>query len=278
MTIDWKNDPVRLDHVMLLSAEPARLAAFYQNALCMKATTGGTPILLQGAGRKLLIDSGPSKTLGFGAYSFSSDASLKRFRTTLEDQGSTIEPSPSPLFDNSAFSVFDPDRNRIVFGVSDSDIPDKTRPARLQHLVLATDEMAPMVDFYTTCLGFRMIDKVEDDTGDLRACFFNSDLEHHSFAFFKATEKRLDHHAYEVGEWGLIRDWADHMATLAVPIVWGPGRHGPGNNLFFMVHDPDKNWVEFSAELEQLTDDRTLRTWPHGEKALNLWGPGYLRS
>ena len=70
----------------------------------------------------------------------------------------------------------------------------------------------------------------------------------------------------------------DHYSTYDIKIVWGPGRHGPGNNLFFMVHDPDGNWVEIGAELEQLIKDKEIGIWPHNKKSLNLWGPGYLRS
>ncbi len=216
--------------------------------------------------------------MGFGAYGFDSDASLTQFRRSLESAGIILDASPSPLFSDHAFSLMDPDDNRLVFGRSTGLSNGSAMPARLQHLVVATDEMSPMLDFYTGQLGFSITDRVEDETGDLRACFLNSDGEHHSFAFFKANEKRLDHHAYEAGEWDLIRDWADHLADLDVKIVWGPGRHGPGNNLFFMINDPDGNWVEISAELEQLTLERQVRIWPHGEKALNLWGPGYLRS
>ena len=68
------------------------------------------------------------------------------------------------------------------------------------------------------------------------------------------------------------------MASLHIPIKWGPGRHGPGNNLFFMVNDPDGNWVELSAELELITPERQPGLWPHTERSLNLWGPGRLRS
>jgi len=35
-------------------------------------------------------------------------------------------------------------------------------------------------------------------------------------------------------------------------VKWGPGRHGPGNNLFVFIHDLDGNWVEVSAELEHV--------------------------
>ena len=75
-----------------------------------------------------------------------------------------------------------------------------------------------------------------------------------------------DHHAYESEDWNLIPDWADHLASLDVKIAWDPGRHGPGNNLFFIINDTDGNWVELSAELEQLTYDRHVSIWPHGEK------------
>ena len=59
--------------------------------------------------------------------------------------------------------------------------------------------------------------------------------------------------------------------------MWGPGRHGPGNNLFIFIEDLDKNWLEFSAELE-IIHDRKVNEWPQSEKTLNLWGKGILRS
>ena len=57
----------------------------------------------------------------------------------------------------------------------------------------------------------------------------------------------------------------------------GPGRHGPGNNLFFMFKDPHGDPVELSAEIEVMDRDTPPRTWPHTEKTLNLWGPGWIR-
>lgn len=95
---------------------------------------------------------------------------------------------------------------------------------------------------------------------------------------FKAAQARLDHHCYETTDWNKIRDWGDHMASQHVPIQWGPGRHGPGNNLFLFVHDPDGNWVEISAELETVEHDRPVGRWPHEQRTLNSWGQGLLRS
>lgn len=97
-------------------------------------------------------------------------------------------------------------------------------------------------------------------------------------AVFRCPETRPDHHAYETTCWNDIRDWADHLAALDIKLWWGPGRHGPGNNLFFMVHDPQGYLVEISAEMELVPDEVTKRTWRHEERTLNLWGPGFLRS
>ena len=116
-----------------------------------------------------------------------------------------------------------------------------------------------------------------DGTQTLTAIFYRSTPEHHSFAMFLSDTARPDHHAYEVSCWNDIRDWADHMSDLYINLWWGPGRHGPGNNLFFMVEDPDGYKVEVSAELETMEDGDAVRYWPHNERSLNLWGPSWMR-
>jgi catechol 2,3-dioxygenase len=95
---------------------------------------------------------------------------------------------------------------------------------------------------------------------------------------FRAPAAGPDHHAYELPDWNAIRDWADRCGALEIPLWWGPGRHGVGNNLFFMIEDPEGYKVEFSAELERMTATQEFRTWPHGPRALNLWGNAWMRS
>src|SRR5437588_10939679 len=68
------------------------------------------------------------------------------------------------------------------------------------------------------------------------------------------------------------------MGRLGIPLWWGPGRHGPGNNLFFMIEDPDGHKVEFSAELELMPKEKPYRIWPHEQRTLNLWGSAWMRS
>ena len=60
-------------------------------------------------------------------------------------------------------------------------------------------------------------------------------------------------------------------------MIWAPGRHGPGNNLFVFIEDLDKNWIEISAELESVID-RETNDWPQSPRTLNKWGKAIMRS
>ena len=238
--------------------------------------------LCQGLQRSLLISSGAGGNLGFAAYAVADSSVVTALTKRLEAAKVPFQRSTTPLFEASSVGFSDPDGHHFVFGVramygaSSSHV--SSLPARLQHLVLASTNADGMLNFYRDIVGFRLTDRVIDASGSMRACFLRTDHEHHSLAIFLADSNRLDHHCYETSDWNSIRDWGDHFASLRVPVQWGPGRHGPGNNLFVFVHDPDDNWVEISAELEEVTADRPVGSWPHEERTLNSWGRAPLRS
>ena len=275
--------PARLHHLHLLTEEPERLLAFYGETLGMTPERLERDLWLCAApGRRLLIGRGPT-ALGFAAYRLESQSGLAATRERLARHGVAAGPARSPLFGPEAFSVIDPDGNTVVFGHRDAS-PSASGTnhglrARLQHVAVATDDPEKMLRFYTEGLGFVLSDQVLDG-GALSACWLRTDREHHTLALFRTRQpgRRLDHYSYEVGEWALIRDWADHLAASGVPIVWGPGRHGPGNNLFIMIRDPAGNLVEFSAELEVIRGERSPAVWPQEARTFNRWGPAGLRT
>ena len=271
--------PAQFHHFRLNSDRPEALVEFYTQGLGMTARESGDDLwLLSGAGRRFLIGRGPRETVPFAAYALDEPARLDALQQHLQAQAIEIEPNPSPLFGNAAFAVRDPDGLPLVFGVpADDPVAAGGLPGRLQHIVFATTEPERIRGFYADQLGYAVSDKVFDD-GALSACFFRSDEEHHSYAAFRADAARFDHVAFETTGWMDIRDWADHFGSLRVPLWWGPGRHGPGNNLFFMVRDPDGNRVEISAELERMPQSMPHREWPHEEHTLNLWGQAWMRS
>ena len=94
---------------------------------------------------------------------------------------------------------------------------------------------------------------------------------------FKSSKSGIDHHCYEAGDWNFVKNWCDHFASHNIQLMWGPGRHGPGNNLFVFIEDIDGNWIEISAELETV-HGRPVKNWPQEERTLNLWGNAIMRS
>ena len=290
MTLESPIWPAQLDHLRLDSDDPAMLADFYATAFGYhQKSLPDETYLLQGPGRRLIVGPGEPGARPYHGYRLQNRQQLEGVRDFLQGQGLNTEPSPSTIFQEDAVAVRDPDGWLSVFGLPRTDLPSQkvnnvpsavNLSGRLQHVVVATNNLQPMMNFYEKTLGYVASDYVNADMDDLsskKVAFYRSDPEHHSFAVFSASEVRSDHHAYEVDDWNAIRDWADHMASLQIKLWWGPGRHGPGNNLFFMILDPHGNQVEISAELENMPREMAARIWPMEERSLNLWGPGWIR-
>jgi catechol 2,3-dioxygenase-like lactoylglutathione lyase family enzyme/predicted enzyme related to lactoylglutathione lyase len=259
------------------SADPKALAEFYAELFGGRVEAMDGTWIYRGPERCLLFSKGEPKTL-IGAQYAATD--LTKLHDNLCRAGVKAETVDAPWFESGAICLCDPDGNRMTFGVIQ--MPQRraeqdSLPTRLQHVVLGSTDAARLAEFYRG-VGFQISDRVTDEAGTLRACFLRTDSEHHSFAVFQTPRNRLDHHCYELKDWNGIRDWGDRLAARRIPVKWGPGRHGPGNNLFLFFHDPDGNWVELSAELELISDDRPAGQWPHEERTLNTWGAAFLRS
>lgn len=278
----------RLDAKLLVlgltSPAPASVAAFYAEQMGMLLTKRGDAMLARAPDRVVVFVPGKAKALSFAGYAVPDTGELTRLRERLARDGAPLVEFEDlfGLFTSERVAVRDPDGNLVVVGIASATAVEAsaqraTLDARLQHCVVASRDAKRISDYYQNTLGFTLSDNVEDEDGGLRTAFLRSDHEHHSFAVFRAPTDRFDHHCYEVRDWNAIRDWGDHFAKFETAMAWGPGRHGPGNNLFFFVHDPDGNWVEFSAELEVVDAERAPGVWPHAQRTLNSWGSAPLR-
>jgi catechol 2,3-dioxygenase-like lactoylglutathione lyase family enzyme len=269
----------KLHHIAIGTPDPAALAGFYSQAMGMALEQSDDGVMAIGPDRRLLFVEGPRKTLGFAGYAVDDPGEVDTIRLRCARLGIEVVPHRDRWFRDGAIMVVDPDGNRIAFGQpsASGQHPDGLS-ARLQHVVVASANAPRLARFYQDAFGFTLSDDVVDDDGGLRTSFLRCSEEHHSFAVFQAERCWFDHHCYEAGEWNLIRDWGDRFARYNIPVQWGPGRHGPGNNLFLFVHDIDGNWLEISAELERVTADRPVGVWKHEQRTLNSWGSAPLRS
>jgi catechol 2,3-dioxygenase len=199
------------------------------------------------------------------------------FRHAIEEGGAPTHDLDETAAGVAGFRTLDPDGNVVQFHQAvdrsgEVGDPGARRPIRFQHITLATTDVAAMLEFYTRVVGFRQSDVM----GDNEFTWLRSNREHHTLALVGADHGGdIDHYAFDVTGWDELKVWCDRLTDEGVDVTWGPGRHGPGNNLFIFFDDPAGNHIELSAELERFHDDRVtyaVRRWEPIPGSPNLWG------
>jgi len=269
-----------LHHLAYESLQPAHLAQFYADVMDMELVqSGASEWRCEGPGRRLVVLPGTAGKLAYAGLGCRDAEGLALIRARVVREGVPLLTCPSPYFADGAFAVRDPNGQLICFGLARETGTARTGlKGPTQHLTFASTDVHAFIDFYVGKLGFQLTDRVLHDDGRVATAFTTSNHEHHTIACFYTPDRNgVDHHSYEAGDWTSIRDWCDHFATHDVQLTWGPGRHGPGNNLFVFINDPDGNWIEVSAELEVIYDRQTA-DWKQHPRTLNKWGQAILRS
>ncbi len=277
-----------LQRLHLQSPQASTLAHFYAKTFGMTCHEAHGVWFCRHEGREVLISEGHAGKLHYALFAIQHPAEWDAFKT----QTSHLQPASlkaHPELPASALGFCDPDHNCMVFVLASelaqaTKTPEQQAPsaappaAETQHFALRTQQIDAMKQFYTEGLGFTLSDVVKDDSGQLKACFVRGNDMHHTVALFGAPVTCFDHQSFETPSWEDLKNWADHMGHLRTEIVWGVGRHGPGNDVFFMVRDPDGNLAEISSEIEICSDKRPVGQWRHEERTLNLWGKAIMRS
>ncbi|MBO0782920.1 MAG: VOC family protein [Ktedonobacteraceae bacterium] len=298
----------RLAHVGLWATDVIAQARFYRQALGLQLRNAGE-LNLETEDSSLFFEAGdaryclglfsdtrpqpgngrqPSSRTQLHHISFEvgTDAELAALAARLKISGidlvlGTRDGDPD-LGDTLWFN--DPDGNRIEISVTPDDllaVPSRQRagtqqPLSIQHLALRTQRLETMVEFYTEALGFDISDWLLRECAWLRC---NSD--HHTLVFSQG-QPGIDHIGYSITSGTDLLRWCDHLGLQQVPLLWGPGRHGAGNDLFLQIADSEGVHLELSAEITQYYDhDATTppRLWHTRAMAFNLWGtlPAWLQ-
>ncbi len=269
-----------LDHIVLESPNPNDLAKFYKEKIMMEfVKKNNSEFICEGKNRKIILRKGKKNKLSYAGFSCRNKESLNKFKNFIISNNVNLIKFENNHLKKGSFSIIDPDKNILSFGTrkKSKDHYKNELCMPLQHLTFSSKNVERFQSFYCDLLGFKITDNVVHNDGSLATSFLTSNHEHHTIACFKSDKIGIDHHSYEVGKWENIKILCDYFSKKNVKIIWGPGRHGPGNNLFIFIEDLDKNWLEFSAELE-IIHDRKCKKWPQSEKTLNLWGKAILRS
>jgi len=156
-------------------------------------------------------------------------------------------------------------------------------PHKLGHVAFHVTEVKKVTAFYCDVLGFRVSDWMSDFFSFLRC-----GVDHHTINLMETGSNRHFHTAFELRDWGHLETACDFLSLNGYRMLWGPGRHGIGHNLFAYHRSPNGMITELFAELDQMKDEelgyfdprpwhrdnpQKPKVWPKDPSASNLWGP-----
>ena len=279
----------RLGHVTFETPDVQRQAAYYSEVMGLQLQRDGDrAILSTGLGEEAIVfKPGSAARLTNIALQVASDVELSDIDSALQSHGvkperrSNISPSLG-----SAMVFTDPNGtevelfteakltgNRPVGGVA---------PLKLGHVACLVPDAKAISEFYINALGFRVSDWIEDYFAFLRC-----GPDHHTLNFITGAGNFMHHFAFQLNDWGHLQKACDVLAQHRRTLIWGPGRHGVGHNVFVYHRDPDDHIIELFAEMDQMNDESLgffePRPWHHDRPqrpkvwerkfAAMTWGP-----
>jgi catechol 2,3-dioxygenase-like lactoylglutathione lyase family enzyme len=140
---------------------------------------------------------------------------------------------------------------------------------KFEHVSLNLRDLAAMEGLLIEGLGFRFSDRVRP-----LLSWLHCNEDHHGVALSRYPVSGLHHYAWAFRDLETLGRVADRAAAAGARLVYGPGRHGPGNNHFIYFKDPDGFLIECCSELARIGPGSAYelgRKWKIGQT--NLWGP-----
>lgn len=145
------------------------------------------------------------------------------------------------------------------------------RLARLDHCTMRASDPQGFHDLVTKILGLRLSDRTENFSN---AWYRAGDGYHHALS--AGVGSGLHHYGFAARSIVDVADIADGLASEGRRLLWGLGRHGPGNNIFSYYRDPLGCIVEVSTSMERVDADelRPPGIWSEAQKQelMDLWG------
>ena len=221
----------------------------------------------------------PADRTGLHHLAFSLDGreAVDAAATELERRGTTLVAQPDDLDEPGGgygLRFLDPENRCIELSAGVAEHPNgwstrKVGPRRLCHVGLNTPWFDQIVEFYTDFLGFRVSDWIED-----QMVFLRCGRRHHVIVFNRADHTSVNHVAYAMANVDDVMKGVSKLRALGQDPDWGPGRHGPGNNIFCYYKDPAGYVVEFSSDLEYIEDEAMHEpaVWRRVPETSDLWG------
>jgi catechol-2,3-dioxygenase len=259
-----------LRRVGITSPDPEGLAQFYEQVWGLTISDQrDRTVYLRGAGSEhhlLVISPGERPGVRLVGLGLADPAAVDETAALLSGRAEVrLLSAPREVTEPGggyAVRLADPDGRVLelsaaVSPVEPIDSGAAVRPVKLSHVVLNSARGDAFSQLLIDALGFRLADSMP------HMRFYRCSADHHSIAITRAPYASLNHIAFEVPSREHVLRGIDNMTARGFETVWGPGRHGPGNNVFGYFTAPNRQVIEYTAEVEQIPagEDRPARMW-----------------
>lgn len=135
-------------------------------------------------------------------------------------------------------------------------------PPRLDHLLIAGEDVEGTTRLFQEVFGFGMSEKLVDEDGEsyIATWLFKTNTPH-DLAVIKGPNGKVHHIGFWLDDWTDIRKAADIMAKNDVMIDAGPTRHGITRGLTIYFFDPSGNRNEVYTGGYMCYPDTPTITW-----------------
>jgi catechol 2,3-dioxygenase-like lactoylglutathione lyase family enzyme len=241
-------------------------------------TRGDTNWLRATSGRHytIAVTQGPARAV-MSATVIGTRAEIEAVRKRVEKSGLKHGPWIDEFDEpgrGAGFYVAGPEGEPYRFIVERDPAPaalpaDNARPIQVAHVVFNTQNREAATRVLTDTFGF----KLSDSTRVMN--FLRCDDLHHVVAYADSKKPSLNHIAFEMQDTDAVMRGMGRLKDAGYPSVWGPGRHGPGNNTFSYFIAPFGACIEYTAEVQRVDDSYRTGTpdswkWPPGRT--DHWG------
>jgi catechol 2,3-dioxygenase len=148
-------------------------------------------------------------------------------------------------------------------------------PIAFDHAIVRTTDVPAMIAFVTEVMGLKESGRIVAPDGVPFLSFFRAHTIFHCLGIARSDHDGLHHFQYTLKNDRAVFEAYERMTQEGeVDVIWGPIRHGCGQNITFYFHDQVGNIVEFSAEEEVILDDATYvpQAWSiTDQRATNEW-------
>lgn len=149
-------------------------------------------------------------------------------------------------------------------------------PRRIDHINFLTPDPAATLAQLTAIGDVRMSEKLVNDA---LTWLYGGNRQHHILGMVKSHAPGIHHTSFEFPEFNMYLRLGDLLDRHDRQLVWGPGRHRPGDNTYAYFLDSSGAMIECSGPMSMIAQDEgfephivTNLERPGNVRDMNVWG------